>query len=206
LTFRFTTHDRQPPKEKRTIASIVIVAMPYGSLGAEKLSQASRIGLEKAADWWQKSMQTSKHKTYFVLAGYDDDAGQEIHLRKEALQKMLNGQEPELLNNIFEVSANNEVGLAQKITRVRDLLPIETITVFVESRNAVSVKTIFKRKFGKTLQIRKFKADFEFDHQWISTSTSFAWFSRNWLLRVWFELKKRLGRGIRKKIRYWFRS
>src|SRR5215467_7360518 len=101
--------------------------MPYGSLGAEKLSQASRIGLEKAADWWQKSM----HKTYFVVAGYDDDRGQEIQLRKEALHKLLNGQEPELLNNILEVSANNEVGLAQKITRVRDLLPIETITVFV---------------------------------------------------------------------------
>ena len=180
--------------------------MPYGSLGPDKLSQASRIGLDKAADWWQKSMQTSKHKTYFVVAGYDDDAGQEIQLRKETLQKMLNGQEQELLNNIIEVSANNEVGLAQKITRVRDLLPIETITVFVESRNSVSVKSIFKRKFGKTLQLRKFKADFEFDHRWISTSTSFAWFSRNWLLRIWFELKKRLGRGMRKKIRYLFRS
>jgi hypothetical protein len=178
--------------------------MPYGSLGGDSLSQASRIGLEKAADWWQKSMQTSKHKTYFVLAGYDDDAGKEIRLRKEALDKILEGQES--LSNIIEVSANNEVGLAQKISRVRDLLPIETITVFVESRNAVSVKSIFKRKFGKTLQIRKFKADFEFDHQWISTSTSFAWFSRNWLLRIWFELKKRLGRGMRKKIRFLFRS
>ena len=151
-------------------------------------------------------MQTSKHKTYFVLAGYNDDAGQEVQLRKEALNKILNGQEHELPNNIIEISANNEVGLAQKITRVRDLLPIETITVFVESRNAVSVKSIFKRKFGKTLQIRKFKANFEFDHQWISTSTPFAWFSRNWLLRIWFELKKRLGRGMRKKIRYLFRS
>ena len=76
-----------------------------------------------------------KHKTYFVVAGYDDDAGQEIQLRKETLQKMLNGQEQELLNNIIEVSASNEVGLAQKITRVRDLLPIETITVLVESRD-----------------------------------------------------------------------
>jgi len=114
--------------------------MPYGSLGAQALSQASRTGLEKAADWWQKSMQTSRHKTYFVLAGYDDDAGQEVQLRKEALNKILNGQEQELLNNIIEISASNEVGLAQKITRVRDLLPIETITVFVESRNAVSVK------------------------------------------------------------------
>jgi hypothetical protein len=180
--------------------------MPYGSLGAQTLSQASRIGLEKAVDWWQKSMQTSKHKTYFVLAGYDDDAGTEIRLRKEALRRILDGQEQEWLSNIIEVSANNEVGLAQKISRVRDLLPIETITVFVESRNAVSVKSIFKRKFGKTLQLRKFKADFEFDHQWISTSTSFAWFSRNWLLRIWFELKKRLSRGLRKKIRYLFRS
>jgi hypothetical protein len=180
--------------------------MPYGSLGAHGLSQASRLGLEKAVDWWQKSMLTSKHKTYFVLAGYDDDAGKEIQLRNEALHKILDGQEQELFNNVIELSATNEVGLAQKISRVRDLLPIETITVFVESRNAVSVKSIFKRKFGKTLQIRKFKADFEFDHQWISTSTSFAWFSRNWLLRIWFELKKRLGRGLRKKIRYLFRS
>jgi hypothetical protein len=180
--------------------------MPYGSLNAETLSQASRIGLEKAAEWWQKSMQTSKHKTYFVLAGYDSDAGQEIGLRRQILHQTLHGQEPELLNNIIEVSANNEVGLAQKISRVRDLLPIETITVFVESRNAVSVKSIFKRKFGKTLRIRKFRADFEFDHQWISTSTSLAWFSRNWLLRIWFEVKKRLGRGLRKKIRYLFRS
>jgi hypothetical protein len=180
--------------------------MPYGSLSAQTVSQASRIGLEKAVDWWQKSMQTSKHKTYFVLAGYDDDAGKEIQLRKEMLYNILAGQGQESLNNIVEISANNEVGLAQKISRVRDLLPIETITVFVESRNAVSVKSIFKRKFGKTLQIRKFKADFEFDHQWISTSTSFAWFSRNWLLRIWFELKKRLGRGLRKKIRFFFRS
>jgi hypothetical protein len=180
------------------------MAMPYGSLGEDSLSQASRIGLEKAADWWQKSMQTSKHKTYFVLAGYDDDAGKEIRLRKEALDKILEGQES--LSNIIEVSANNEVGLAQKISRIRDLLPIETITVFVESRNAVSVKSIFKRKFGKTLRIRKFRAEFEFNHQWISTSTSFAWFSRNWLLRIWFELKKRLGRGMRKKIRFLFRS
>jgi hypothetical protein len=180
--------------------------MPYGCLNPQTLSRASRLGLEKAADWWQKSMQTSKHKTYLVLAGYDSDAGQEIELRKQILQQRLHGEEPELLNNMIEISASNEVGLAQKISRVRDLLPIETITVFVESRNAVSVKSIFKRKFGKTLQIRKFKAEFEFDHQWISTSTSLAWFSRNWLLRIWFELKKRLGRGLRKKIRFWFRS
>jgi hypothetical protein len=180
--------------------------MPYGSLNAEALSQASRIGLEKAADWWQKSMQTSKHKTYFLVTGYDDDKGQEIRLRKEALRKTLESEDAESLNNVIEISAKNEVGLAQKISRIRDLLPIETITVFVESRNAVSVRSIFKRKFGKTLQIRTFKADFEFNHQWISTSTSFAWFSRNWLLRIWFDLKKRLGRGIRKKLRFLFRS
>jgi hypothetical protein len=150
-------------------------------------------------------MQTSKHKTYFLVTGYDDK-GQEIRLRKEALRKTLESEDAESLNNVIEISAKNEVGLAQKISRIRDLLPIETITVFVESRNAVSVRSIFKRKFGKTLQIRTFKADFEFNHQWISTSTSFAWFSRNWLLRIWFDLKKRLGRGIRKKLRFLFRS
>ncbi|HEY7715097.1 MAG TPA: hypothetical protein VIE90_11350 [Candidatus Binatia bacterium] len=149
-------------------------------------------------------MQTSKHKTYFVLAGYDIDHGQEIKLRRDIVAQSLH--DLELLNNIVEVSARNEDSLAQKITRIRSLLPIETITVFVETRNAVSVKAIFRRKFGKTLQIRKFKADFEFNHQWITTSSSFAWFSRNWFLRIWFELKRRLGRGMRKRIRYWFRS
>jgi len=149
-------------------------------------------------------MQTSKHKTYLVLAGYDIDGGQEITLRRTIVEQNL--LKPELLSNIVELSARNEVALAQKIARVRTLLPVETITVFVETRNTVSVKAIFKRKFGKTLQIRKFKADFEFNHQWITTSTSFAWSSRNWFLRIWFELKRRMGRGLRKKIRYWFRS
>jgi len=149
-------------------------------------------------------MRTSKHKTYFVLAGYDSDAGQEIRLRREIVDAAI--QEPELLANIVEVSARNEIALAQKITRIRSMLPVETITLFVESRNAVSVKSIFKRKFGKTLQLKKFKADFEFNHQWITTSTSIAWFSRNWLMRIWFDVKRRLGRGLRKKIRYWFKS
>jgi hypothetical protein len=179
------------------------MAMPYGCLDSQKLSRASRTGLDKALDWWQKSMRTSKHKTFFVLAGYGEDAGQEIKLRKEIVTQTL--QEEELLSHLVEISATNEVNLAQKLSRVKDLLPVETLTVFVESRNAVSVKAIFKRKFGKTLQIRKFKADFEFDHRWISTSTSFAWFFRNWLLCLWFEAKKRMGRGLRKKIRYLFR-
>jgi len=178
--------------------------MPYGVLDSQRLSQASRICLYSAVDWWQKSMLTSKYKTYFVLAGYDIDRGQEINLRRGIIEQTV--QAPDLLANLIEVTAKNEVALAQKIARVRALLPVETITVFVETRNAVSVKAIFKRKFGKTLQIRKFKAIFEFNHQWITTSTSFAWFSRNWFLRIWFELKRRMGRRLRKKIRYWFRS
>ena len=145
--------------------------MPYGILDQQRLSQASRTSLERALDWWQKSMQTTKHKTYFVLTGYDLDYGHEIKLRRDIVESSL--QEPELLANIIEVSARNEVGLAQKLARVRAIVPVETITVFVETRNAVSVKAIFKRKFGKTLQIRKFNADFEFNHQWITTSSSF---------------------------------
>ena len=178
--------------------------MPYGILDAQRLSHASRTSLERALDWWQKSMQTTKHKTYFVLAGYDLDHGHEIKLRRQIIEAAV--QDPELLANILEVSAKNEVGLAQRIARMRTIVPVETITVFAETRNAVSVKAIFKRKFGKTLQIRKFKTDFEFNHQWITTSSSFAWFSRNWFLRIWFELKRRMGRGMRKRIRYWFKS
>jgi len=178
--------------------------MPYGALGSDKLSQASRICLEKSLDWWHKSMHTSRHKTYLVVAGYDGDGGTELALRKELVAATV--QDSEFAGKVIHISAANEVSLAQKISRLRELLPVETITVFAESRNAISVKAIFKRKFRKTLQIRKFKADFEFNHQWITTSTPLAWFSRNWLLRFWFEAKKRLGRGVRKKIRYWFKS
>jgi hypothetical protein len=180
------------------------MAMPYGCLDSQRLSRVSRIGLEKALDWWQKSMQSSQHKTYFVLAGYDDDGGKEIHLRKEIIASGLT--DTALINHIVEISARNEEGLAQKLGRVRELLPIESLTIFAESRNAVSIKAIFKRKFGKTLLIKKFKADFEFDHRWICTSTAFAWFARNWLLRLWFGLKRRLARSARKKLRLWFRS
>jgi hypothetical protein len=168
--------------------------MPYGCAGSRNLSQASRIGFEKAI----------KHKTYFIVAGYTDDGGEELSVRREIINKA--AIDPELLTNLIAISARNEEALALKISRVRQLMPIETMTVFVETRNAVSVKAIFKRKFGKTLQIRKFKARFEFNHQWITTSTSFAWFSRNWLLRVWFAMKKRMGRRLRKKIRFLFRS
>ncbi|MDH3445465.1 MAG: hypothetical protein OEN50_16175 [Deltaproteobacteria bacterium] len=178
--------------------------MPYGSLGTDTLSKASRLCVEKALDWWQKSMVSTKHKTYLVVGGYDNDRGRELVLRRKIIAAAL--QDSEFAANVIEISADNEVRLAQKLSRVRKLLPVETITVFTESRNAVSVKAIFKRKFGKTLQIRKFKADFEPDHEWITTSTALAWWSRNWLVRVWFETKKRLGRGVRKKIRYWFRS
>jgi hypothetical protein len=177
--------------------------MPYGSLGADRLSQASRLCLDKALDWWQKSMHTSRHKTYLVVAGYDND-GNELTLRRQIIETAL--KDSEFAANVITISAANEIGLAQKISRVRELLPVETITVFAESRNAVSIKAIFKRKFRKTLQMRKFKADFEFNHQWITTSTPLAWTSRNWLLRIWFETKKRLGRGIRKKLRHWFRG
>jgi len=189
---------------KEPAIPIVIVAMPYGVLDSQRLSQASRVCLDRALDWWRKSMQTSKHKTYVVLAGYNVDAGQEIKLRRQIVEQTI--QDPELLSNLVEVSASNEISLAQRITRIRTLLPVENIIVFVEERNAVSVKAIFKRKFGKSLQIKKIKAKFEFNHQWITTSTSFAWSARNWFLRIWFESKKRMGRSMRKKIRYWFKA
>jgi hypothetical protein len=177
--------------------------MPYGSLGPDRLSQASRLCMDKALQWWQKSMHTSKHKTFLIVAGYDSDPT-ELALRQQMIAADL--KESEFAGNVIPISAANEIGLAQKIARLRELLPVETITVFAESRNAVSIKAIFRRKFRKSLQLRKFKADFEFNHQWITTSTPLAWTSRNWLLRIWFNSKKRMSRGLRKRLRYWFKG
>ena len=178
--------------------------MPYGSLNAQKLSRASLLALDRAVNWWQKSMVTSKHKTYFILAAYETDAGDELRLRRQVIDRTV--VDPELLSHIVPVVARNELALAQKVARIRDLLPIETITVFCESRNAVSVKAIFRRKFGKALQIRRFRTQFEFNHQWISTSSSIAWVSRNWFLRIWFGLKRRMSRGVRRRLRTLFKS
>src|SRR5947199_10258322 len=101
-------------------------------------------------------MLTSKHRTYLVIGGYDSDAGQEIKLRREIVNQTL--QDQELLNNIFEVSASHEQALAQKLSRLRHLPPVHTSTVFVEQRNPVSVKPIYKRKLRKTRHIRTFHA------------------------------------------------
>ena len=72
--------------------------MPYGALNSDTLSKASRISLEKSLDWWQKSMHTSKHKTFLALAGYNPDRGQEIALRRERTHQTV--QDPERLSNI----------------------------------------------------------------------------------------------------------
>ena len=58
---------------------------------------------------------------HFVLAGYDIDQGQEIKLRRAIVDETVH--EPELLANLIEVSARNETALAQKIARIRALLP-----------------------------------------------------------------------------------
>jgi hypothetical protein len=178
--------------------------MPYGCLDSGTLSEASLKALERAVQWWRKSMQISKHQTYLILASYDQGSEAELELRRQFLQRELPPDEP-LRNNIIVISGRNEDELAQKIVRNRDLLPIDTITVFAESRHAISLRPIFRRKFGKVLELKTFKAEFEVNHPWISTSTSSAWVLWNITARFWFEIKKRMGRNLRKKLRFLFR-
>lgn len=173
--------------------------MPYGCLESQRLSQASLKALEQALVWWQRSMRISRHETFFVLASYKEDSELELQLKKEVLLRSLPGDE--LFKNVLTLSAEDEENLAHKITRTKALLPIETITVFAESRHALSIRSIFKRKFGKAIEVKTFKADFEFNHPWISTSSSFAWFFWNLILRIRFELRKRMARSLRKKLR-----
>jgi hypothetical protein len=184
--------------------SIVILPMPYGCLDSDRLSAASLRGLELALERWQKSMQTARHKTFLVLAGYEDDSGLELRLRKEILLKSPSGTA--LSDNVVEITAKDEEELAQRITRTRAFLPIETLTIFAESRHALSIRAIFRRRFGKALEIKKFKADFEFNHPWISASSSAAWLLWILIRRAWFGFRKRMGRGLRKRLRYLFWS
>lgn len=178
--------------------------MPYGCLDPQTLSEASRIALERAVDRWQNSMQISRHQTFLVLASYDESSEQELQLMKAFALRALSDRES-FQNNVVEISAKNEEDLALRITRAKELLPLDTLTVFAESRHAISLRPIFKRKFGRVLQVKTFKAEFEINHPWISTSSSPAWVFWNLLVRVWFELRKRMGRGLRKRLRFWFR-
>ncbi len=144
-------------------------------------------------------MQISRHETFFVVAGYDEDSELELQLRGEIVNRSLSGDE--FSKNVMTVSAKDEEALAHKIIRTKALLPIETITIFAESRHALSIRPIFKRKFGRALEIKTFKAGFEFNHPWISTSSSFVWYFWNLILRIRFEFRKRMGRSLRKKLR-----
>lgn len=178
--------------------------MPYGCLDPQTLSEASRNALERAVDRWQKSMQISRPQTFLVLASYDENPEQELQLIKDFALRALSDLQS-FQNNVIEISAKNDEDLALRITRTKELMPIDTLIVFAESRHAISLRPIFKRKFGRVLQVKTFKAEFEINHPWISTSSSPAWVSWNLLVRVWFELRKRMGRGLRKRLRFWFR-
>lgn len=182
--------------------SAVILPMPYGCLDSHRLSQASLKALENALEWWKKSMQISKPGTFLVIAGYKETPELELQLRQEIIARWLSQEETS--RHVISISAQNEEDLVQRVVRIRDLLPIESITVFAESRHALSIRPVFKRKFGKALKIKTFRADFETNHPWISTSSSITWFFWNVILGLWFGLKKRMGRGLRKKMRYLF--
>jgi len=160
--------------------------------------------MERALERWQRSMQISKPDTFLVLATYDDDLGQELDLRRNLLSSHLTGDE--ISANVITIRARNEEELAIKIARDKSLAPIQTLILFAESRHALSLRPIFKRRFGKALEIRTFKADFEFNHPWISTSSSVTWVVRNLILKLWLEIRKRAGRRLRKKLKSLFWS
>jgi hypothetical protein len=178
--------------------------MPYGCLDSTTLSAASRDALLQALQYWQRSMQISKPKTFLILASYEDSSELELTLKEEIVAPSIT--EEEFSTNVITVRAKNEEELATKIARNKTLMPIQTLILFAESRHALSLRPVFKRKFGKALEIKKFKADFEFNHPWISTASSLVWVLRNLMLRAWFGIRKRTGRQLRKKLKFLFWS
>ena len=176
--------------------------MPYGCLDSQRLSGASLKALENSLEWWNKSMQISRPETFLVIAAYRESPGLELQLRKEIVMRRLSPEE--ISRHVISISAKSEEDLVHRIVRMRELLPIESITVFAESRHALSIRPVFKRKFGKALQIKTFRAEFEANHPWVSTASSITWFLWNAVLGLWFGAKKKMGRGLRKKIRYLF--
>jgi len=173
--------------------------MPYGCLDAKTLSAASLKALQVALEQWQRTMQISRPETFLVLATHEGAPDHELELKKEIASTIPAAQ-------MIVIRAKNEEELANRIARDKTLTPVQTLILIAESRHALGLRPIFKRKFGRALEIKKFKADFEFNHPWISTSSSFTWFFRNLLLGVWIGIRKRTGRQLRKKIKSLFWS
>jgi hypothetical protein len=178
--------------------------MPYGCVDTANLSAASKKALEKALAEWQGTRKISKPSTFLVIASHELDSDQELALKQEMVARLLGDDES--ANNLIVIKARNEEDLAGRIAHTKSLLPIQTLLVVAESRHALSLAPIFKRKFGKALKMKRFRADFEFNHPWISTSSSLVWSLRNFGVRSWFEVRKRTGRGLRKKLRFLFWS
>lgn len=193
-----------PRRKEPEIPNIVLLPMPYGCLNSGALSGASRKALERALDQWQKTMQISKPTTYLVLASFEVNSGPELELAKEMVSRSLTVEE--CASQVIPLRARNEEELANKLVHNKTLMPVQTLILFVESRHALGLRPIFRRKFGKALEIKKFKADFEFDHPWISTSSSLVWFFRNVVLGTWQRMKRRMGRGLRKRLKSLFWS
>lgn len=191
-------------RRERKISKIVILPMPYGCLDGQTLSAASQRALEKALERWQTSMQISKPDTFFLLASYENGSDAEIQLQKNFLAGRLD--DGDLSAHVLAVQAKDEQDLATRIARNKELAPLQALIVFAETRHAIGIRPIFRRKFRKALEIRTFKIDFEPTHPWITTSTSFAWLCRNIVLKLWFTVKARTGRRVRKALKYLFSS
>jgi hypothetical protein len=144
-------------------------------------------------------MQISRPETFLVLATHEGGPEHELELKREIVATIPAAQ-------VIAIRAKNEEALANRIARDKTLMPIQTLILIAESRHALALRPIFKRKFGRALEIKKFKADFEFNHPWISTSSSFTWFFRNLILGVCVGIRKRTGRRLRKKIKSLFWS
>lgn len=149
-------------------------------------------------------MQISRPTTVLVLASYEDHPETELTLKRDLARRVL--KEEEMAARLVEITAKNEEELATKIARDKTCCPIQTLIVFTESRHAIGLRPIFRRKFGKALEIKKFRADFEFNHPWIATSTSLAWFFRNFNLGIWIKIRNRMNRRLRKVLRHLFWS
>lgn len=178
--------------------------MPYGCLDSKTLPAASRKALSGALEQWQKTMQISRAKTFLVLSSHEQGASPELALQREVVAGSLT--EDECSAQVITIQGKNEEEIAGKIARHKSLMPIQSLILFAESRHALALRPIFRRKFGKALEIRKFKADFEFNHPWISTSSAIAWFCRNLILGIWVGVRKRTGRNLRRKLKTLFWS
>ena len=156
----------------------VVVPMPYGCQNG-RLSRLSEETMARALSFWEKSFQGARSELILALGAFRPDYEEEMVLKLNQEVGFLADNKKYALKILTLQPAEDEEDFATILLQaLSDLRPLMTVIVICESLHAISLKPIFRKKFGRGLvEFRTLKAEFELKR--FKRTLTVAW--RHWL-------------------------